>query len=307
MWAPDSTHLLFDSNGRLWLYDLRNGTGVADRLLRDAAPATIPSFRPTASHLLHARPQAGRDPAAASPARRRRCVALPRPTRPTLNGEVDWVYEEELDVRSNYFWSPDSKTSGLSADERDAGAAVSDHRLDSDARTGGSAALSAARRPEPDVRVGVVSAQAARRTGSSCPSRPGRITFRASAGSIARRCGSRPSPAITSTAIFICRRRQRGVAPGAGDRPTTSSSTRTTTSAWATACIVLTQLERRPQSSLSLQLRPAKLLAAHCQAGAATDQRRFRSERRLQRRFRATRCVDYASNEGNRWSSRYGR
>jgi dipeptidyl-peptidase-4 len=26
-----------------------------------------------------------------------------------INGEVDWVYEEELDVRSNYFWSPDSK------------------------------------------------------------------------------------------------------------------------------------------------------------------------------------------------------
>ncbi len=26
-----------------------------------------------------------------------------------LNGEVDWVYEEELDVRSNYFWSPDSR------------------------------------------------------------------------------------------------------------------------------------------------------------------------------------------------------
>ena len=25
------------------------------------------------------------------------------------NGEVDWVYEEELDVRSNYFWSPDSR------------------------------------------------------------------------------------------------------------------------------------------------------------------------------------------------------
>ena len=25
-----------------------------------------------------------------------------------LNGEVDWVYLEELNVRSNYFWSPDS-------------------------------------------------------------------------------------------------------------------------------------------------------------------------------------------------------
>jgi dipeptidyl-peptidase-4 len=26
-----------------------------------------------------------------------------------LNGAVDWVYEEELETRSNYFWSPDSK------------------------------------------------------------------------------------------------------------------------------------------------------------------------------------------------------
>ena len=26
-----------------------------------------------------------------------------------LNGEVDWVYAEELGVRGNYFWSPDSK------------------------------------------------------------------------------------------------------------------------------------------------------------------------------------------------------
>ena len=26
-----------------------------------------------------------------------------------LNGEVDWVYEEELGVRSNCFWSPDGK------------------------------------------------------------------------------------------------------------------------------------------------------------------------------------------------------
>jgi dipeptidyl-peptidase-4 len=30
-----------------------------------------------------------------------------------LNGEVDWVYSEELDVRSNYFWSPDSRRIAL--------------------------------------------------------------------------------------------------------------------------------------------------------------------------------------------------
>ena len=28
IWAPDSKHLLFDSGGRLWLYNLGNGTGV---------------------------------------------------------------------------------------------------------------------------------------------------------------------------------------------------------------------------------------------------------------------------------------
>ena len=26
-----------------------------------------------------------------------------------FNGDIDWVYAEELAVRSNYFWSPNSK------------------------------------------------------------------------------------------------------------------------------------------------------------------------------------------------------
>ena len=28
IWAPDSKHLMFDSNGSLWIYDLSNGTGI---------------------------------------------------------------------------------------------------------------------------------------------------------------------------------------------------------------------------------------------------------------------------------------
>jgi dipeptidyl-peptidase-4 len=36
-------------------------------------------------------------------------MVAPAPNATTINGEVDWVYEEELDARSNYFWSPDSK------------------------------------------------------------------------------------------------------------------------------------------------------------------------------------------------------
>jgi dipeptidyl-peptidase 4 len=45
MWAPDSAHLLFDSNGRLWLYDLHNGTGCRSAL-REWPPATIRKFSP---------------------------------------------------------------------------------------------------------------------------------------------------------------------------------------------------------------------------------------------------------------------
>ncbi len=37
----------------------------------------------------------------------------PAPNLETLEGEVDWVYLEELDVRSNYFWSPDSRVNCL--------------------------------------------------------------------------------------------------------------------------------------------------------------------------------------------------
>jgi dipeptidyl-peptidase-4 len=37
-------------------------------------------------------------------------VVAAAPNPETLNGEVDWVYLEELETRSNYFWSPDSKS-----------------------------------------------------------------------------------------------------------------------------------------------------------------------------------------------------
>jgi len=106
IWAPDSAHLLFDSSGRLWLYDLKTGTGVQVGFT-GAASGDDPKFSPNGAmvsfvrdhglSVLHLR-DAG-TPAIA--------VAAP-PNLTTLNGEVDWVYEEELDVRSNQFWSPDS-------------------------------------------------------------------------------------------------------------------------------------------------------------------------------------------------------
>jgi dipeptidyl-peptidase-4 len=104
LWAPDSKHLLFDSQGQLWLYDLDTNTAVQFTSAPD--PSEDPKFSPDGTrlayvrkHNLYVRPLSGH--------------AEKQLTRDKdenqLNGEVDWVYAEELSVRSNYFWSPDSK------------------------------------------------------------------------------------------------------------------------------------------------------------------------------------------------------
>jgi len=106
-WAPDSKHLLFDSSGRLWVYDTSNGTGVEIGFTGEAA-GDDPKFSPNGEYVSFVRnhglallriKDSGTSPV----------VVAPSPNEATYNGEVDWVYEEELDVRSNYFWSPDSK------------------------------------------------------------------------------------------------------------------------------------------------------------------------------------------------------
>ncbi len=106
LWAEDSKHLLLDKGGRLWLYDIAAGTGTL-AVDTKAGSGDDPKFSPdTASvsylrdHNLYVHPVAGSG----------KEIALTATTGDTLlNGEVDWVYLEELDVRSNYFWSPDSK------------------------------------------------------------------------------------------------------------------------------------------------------------------------------------------------------
>ncbi|HLJ88024.1 MAG TPA: S9 family peptidase [Candidatus Angelobacter sp.] len=112
-WAPDSKHILFDANGQIWLYSLENGTAIA--MSASADPVGDPKFSPDGSrlayirnHNLYARPVKGGDE-----------VVLTRDKDENiLNGEVDWVYAEELDVRSNYFWSPDGvKIAFLRMDE----------------------------------------------------------------------------------------------------------------------------------------------------------------------------------------------
>ncbi|MGB8886940.1 MAG: alpha/beta fold hydrolase [Candidatus Korobacteraceae bacterium] len=103
-WSPDSKKLLFDSMGQLWFYSLDTGTAV--QLTSNIDESVDPKFSPDGDrvsyirkHNLYVRPVAGGN---------ERQLTKDGDDN-LLNGEVDWVYEEELYSRSNYFWSPDGK------------------------------------------------------------------------------------------------------------------------------------------------------------------------------------------------------
>ena len=103
-WAPDSRHILFDALGQFWLYRLDTGTAV--QITSSPERARDPRFSPDGSRVAFVRKHnlfvADREG-----------TGLRQLTHDAdddiLNGEVDWVYAEELDVRHNYFWSPDSR------------------------------------------------------------------------------------------------------------------------------------------------------------------------------------------------------
>ena len=103
-WSPDSKHLLFDSLGQLWLYSLDTGTAV--QVTSSADAVSDPKFAPDGERLAYLR----KHDLYVRDIKRGQEEALTRDGGETLlNGEVDWVYLEELYARSNYFWSPDGK------------------------------------------------------------------------------------------------------------------------------------------------------------------------------------------------------
>jgi dipeptidyl-peptidase 4 len=113
LWAPDSKHLLFNALGQLWLYTIDNGTAV----LLSSSPDSSgdPKFSPNGNKLAYLRKHnlyvrsLPKDLANDAEVRLTRSSEKEEKDETLLNGEVDWVYAEELSVRSNYFWSPDSR------------------------------------------------------------------------------------------------------------------------------------------------------------------------------------------------------
>ncbi len=106
-WSPNSKYLLFDSNGQFWLYSFETGTGI--EITSSPEGSADPKFSPDGKNLayvrkhdLWVRPLPDGD-------ERQLTKRNDDTQEDQLNGEVDWVYAEELDVRSNYFWSPDGK------------------------------------------------------------------------------------------------------------------------------------------------------------------------------------------------------
>jgi dipeptidyl-peptidase 4 len=104
LWAPDSKHLIFDSQGQLWLYDLSSSTAV--QFTSSPDPSGDPKFSPDGNHVSYVR----KHNLFVQPTDGKGEKQLTKDTADNLfNGDIDWVYTEELGVRSNYFWSPDSK------------------------------------------------------------------------------------------------------------------------------------------------------------------------------------------------------
>jgi dipeptidyl-peptidase-4 len=107
VWAPDAAHLLFDAKGRLWLYDLRKGSSL-EVGSTGMASGNDPKFSPDGKSISFVR-EHGLAVVRLDEPKMPMTMVAPAPNPATLNGEVDWIYLEELEARSNYFWSPDSQ------------------------------------------------------------------------------------------------------------------------------------------------------------------------------------------------------
>jgi dipeptidyl-peptidase-4 len=103
-WSPAGDALLINFGGRLMIYDIAKADASA--LVPSMKGVSEATFSPdgTGVAFVHAH-DLWFVPAAGGEARRLTSGG----SEILLHGEVDWVYEEEFDVRHGYHWSPDGR------------------------------------------------------------------------------------------------------------------------------------------------------------------------------------------------------
>jgi len=113
-WAPGSDALLLVSQGNLSWFDLKTQAGK--QLISDDKPVQDPKISPDGRWVSFVRDYDLWVVEVASGKEKRLTQGG---TEEQMNGRLDWVYPEELDIRTAYWWSPDSsKIAYLQMDER---------------------------------------------------------------------------------------------------------------------------------------------------------------------------------------------
>jgi dipeptidyl aminopeptidase/acylaminoacyl peptidase len=100
-WSPDSKHLLFHAGGQLWLYSIQDHS--SQPLTFGVLPVEDPQFAPDGKQIAYTRNHNIYTTSLLSHIERR---VTREGTSNLLNGEVDSLYAEQLDVRSGFCWSP---------------------------------------------------------------------------------------------------------------------------------------------------------------------------------------------------------
>jgi dipeptidyl-peptidase-4 len=113
-WAPDGAGILFQGPTALAWFDLKSQTGRT--LVSGKAALADPKISPDGRYVSFVREH---NLWLVSVSERKERAVTQGGTEEIRKGELDWVYPEELDIKTAYWWSPDSSVIAyLEMDER---------------------------------------------------------------------------------------------------------------------------------------------------------------------------------------------